>query len=113
MRSAQNSFSSVLKAELTGQKTLGFRLSVHETAEVSHVTWNAGKQLESQRAMSLCHNRGGGELSRIDNTLHLNSSYCLWIPKGHNIQQAAGFSPQPASSHSIVIDFAEGTTQTL
>lgn len=66
MRPAQNSFSNVLKAELAGQKTLGFRLSVHERAEVSYVTWNAGKQLESQRAVSLCHNRGG-ELSRIDN----------------------------------------------
>lgn len=54
MRSAQNSFSSALKAELAGQKTLGFRLGVHETAEVSHVTWHLGKQLESQRATSLC-----------------------------------------------------------
>lgn len=53
MTYAQNSFSHVLKAELTGQKTLGFRVSVHETAEVSHVTWNAGKQLESQGAVSL------------------------------------------------------------
>lgn len=53
MRSAQNSFSSVLKAE-PGQKTLGFRLGVPETAEVSHVAWSTGKQLESQRAMFLC-----------------------------------------------------------
>lgn len=53
MTRAQNSVSRVLKTELSGQKTLGFRVSVHETAEVSQVTWNAGKQLESQRAVSL------------------------------------------------------------
>lgn len=90
---AQNSFSGVLKAELTGQKTLGFRLSVHETAEVSQVTLEcketAGKS-ESHVPVpaAQCHSCGGGELSRIDNTLHFNSSWCLRISKGHNIHLA-------------------------
>lgn len=52
-----------------------------------------------------CHNRSGGELSKINDPLHLNSSECLRISKGHNIQRSAGFSPQPASSRSIILNF--------
>lgn len=65
----------------------GFRVNAHRTARVSHLHWNLRKQTvrKSEHRVCVpaacCHHSGVGELRNPSDTLCLNNTFYLKIPK--------------------------------